>query len=274
MNEFRVDGLWGRYYLGEKGTFILIHGLASSSGEFFDYPERINSRGYGVIIFDFSGHGKSEGIEGYESVEKNLKEIRKVVEKFEGEIKKPLILLGHSLGAATVIYGASDGIGDLCVAISPPASIKSEMKVGERILLPLIYGIGRIYEKLSGKRFYIKYRAVYDTIFVKKETVEKAKEMGFLSNKLWIDSYKPLITVNTLERAKNVDIPCLVVVPSGDKLVNPENQKRVYQEIFGEKEIYIAQGYNHSVMGEDRGEIIEKIIEFVERHRTIERIKN
>ncbi len=266
MEEFNMEGLHGRYYPGDKGTFILIHGLASSSGEFFDYPEKLNSKGYGVIIFDLSGHGKSWGIKGYESVEKNIENIKKILSGFEDRIKRPIILLGHSLGGATVVYAASENIGDMCVAISPPASIKGEMNAGERIVLPMVYGIGRLYEKLTGKRFYIKYRAVYETIFVRNETIKRAKEMKFLSDRLWIDSYKPLMSVNAIERAKKVKNPCLVVVPSGDKLVNPEHQKEVYEAISGPKELYVAEGYNHSVMGEDSGEILGKIIKFVEEY--------
>ncbi len=267
MEEFEVGEIHGRYYPGDRGTFVLLHGLASSSGEFFNYPEKISSRGYGVIIFDFRGHGKSGGIRGYESMDKNIEDIRTVLGHFEGRINKPIILLGHSLGAATVVYALAEGIGDIGIAIAPPASIRGELNAGERILLPIIYAFGRLYEMVTGKRFYIKYRAAYDTIFIRDETVKKAREMGFLSDRLWIGSYKPLMAINAEKKAREVRKPCLVIIPTEDKLVNPEGQRRVYEAIRGYKELYLAEGYNHSVMGEDSGEVLDAIISFVERRR-------
>ncbi len=58
----------------------------------------------------------------------------------------------------------------------------------------------------------------------------------------------------------------MIVTPSNDKLVKPKNQREVYENISGEKGYYIANGYNHSVMGEDNGEIIELIFQFVSKY--------
>ncbi len=266
MEEFNVDGLYGRYYPGERGTFILIHGLLSSSGEFFDYPEKINEQGFAVIVFDLSGHGKSDGVRGYESMDKNLEDLKKIVEHFQGKVVPPIILLGHSLGAATVIYALAEGIGEMGIAIAPPASIKGEMKLSERLILPVVYGIGRVYRAIRKKPLYINYRAKYDTIFIKEETVKKAREMGFLGDKICMDSYPELMKIDTVEMAKKVQVPCLVITPEKDRLVNPDGQRRVYEALNGPKSYYIARGYNHSVMGEDAGEIFSEIINFVEEY--------
>ncbi|NPA76013.1 MAG: alpha/beta hydrolase [Euryarchaeota archaeon] len=271
MEEFNIDGLYGRYYPGERGTFILLHGLLSSSGEFFDYPERLNQQGYAVIIFDFSGHGKSKGVVGFESMDKNLNDIKKVLEHFKNKLVPPLIILGHSLGAATTIYALASGIGDMGIAIAPPASIKGEMKAGERIILPVLYGIARVYRKVKKRCFYIKYRAKYETIYVRKDTVEKARALGFLGDRICMDSYPYLMRVDTLSMAKRVDKPCMVITPGNDKLVAPENQKRVYEALAGPKRYYVAQGYNHSVMGEDRGDVIEALLNFVEEYMSSQR---
>ena len=267
MRELKIDGLYAKYYPGNKDTVIIMHGLLSSMGEFFDYPEKINSQGYNVIIFDFSGHGKSDGIRGYESMDKNLADLEKILkfarkENPDGKI----VLLGHSLGAATVIYALARNMGDIGIAIAPPSSIKDEMKVGERIILPVMYFLGILYEKISKKRFYIKYRANYVGIYRREETAEKAKNIGFLGDKIWINSYKPLLKINALNEAKKVNMPCLIIVPTEDKLVNPEHGKLVYENLKGKKEIYCAEGYNHSVMGEDSGEILGKILEFIHKN--------
>ncbi len=269
MQEIIVDGLYGRYYPGSKGTIIMVHGLLSSMGEFHDYPEKFNNEGYAVLIIDLEGHGKSGGKRGFESVEKNIENIKKWIEYFKknGMLKKPLILIGHSLGAATVIYALAEGIGDLGVAIAPPSSIKEELKAGERIMLPLIYQIGKLKEKITGKDFYIKYRVDYNSLFENPENAKKAREMGYLDNKLWMGSYKPLMSLDTISKARKVNKPCLVISPEKDKVVKPENERRVYDALGGEREFYLAKGYGHSIMIEDHGDVFAKILEFLEKQR-------
>ncbi len=269
MQELIVDGLYGRYYSGSKGTIIMVHGLLSSMGEFYDYPEKFSKEGYAVLIIDLEGHGKSKGKRGFESVEKNVANIKKWVEYLQKKdmLKEPLILIGHSLGAATVIYALAEGIGDLGVAIAPPSSIKEELKAGERIILPLIYQIGKLKEKLTGKDFYVKYRVNYEALFENPENAEKAKNIGYLDDKLWIGSYRPLMSLDTISKARKVNKPCLVISPEKDRVVKPENEKRVYDALGGEKEFYLAKGYGHSIMIEDRGDVFAKIFEFLENQR-------
>jgi alpha-beta hydrolase superfamily lysophospholipase len=267
MQEVIMDGLYGRYYPGTRGTIIMVHGLLSSMGEFSDYPERFNEKGYAVLIFDLEGHGKSKGKRGYESIDKNIENIKRWIEYLNknGMMHKPLILLGHSLGAATVIYALARGIGDVGIAIAPPASIKAELKAGERIMLPLIYYFGMLKEKLTGKDAYLNYRVNYASLFEDENAIKKAREIGYLESKLWLGSYKPLMSVDTISQARKVKQPCLLIIPEKDKVVNPDNARKVYDALAGEKELYIAKGHGHSLMLEDRGEILLKILGFLDK---------
>ncbi len=269
MKSINIEDLWGCYYPGNKGTVIMLHGLLSSHLEFFDYPERINAYGYGVLVLDFEGHGKSRGKRGYENIEKNIEVLKRWIKylKKSGNLKKPLILLGHSLGAATVIYALAERIGDIGIAIAPPSSIKEELGVGERIFLPLIHIFGRIWEIITGKSFYLKYRVNYEILYTDKKMAEKAKRMGFLDDKLWIGSYKPLMSVDTVSQARKVKRPCMIVIPTEDKVVNPQNARKVYDALNGPKFLYLARSYGHSVMGEDSGEILSAIIGYIEKQR-------
>ncbi len=269
MQEMRVDGLYGRYYSGDKGTIVMLHGLLSSMGEFGDYPEKFNSAGYAVLIIDFEGHGKSAGKRGYESIEKNIKNLEKWIEHLKNGnlLNRPLIIMGHSLGAATTIYALARGIGDMGVALAPPSSIRGELNVGERIGLPLIYAFGKIVEKITGRDYYINYRVDYSSLFTDEKLANRARRLNYLENKLWIGSYKPLMSVDTLTQARKVHRPCMVVIPSEDRVVKPENGRRVYDALSGPKEIYIAEGYGHSIMLADRGDVFERILKFIERQR-------
>lgn len=267
MREFRTQNLYGRFYEGAKGTVFLLHGLLSSSAEFFDYPERINDVGYSVLSFDFSGHGKSGGARGYEDIAKNLRDIE-IWKNFLGKrglLRKPLILVGHSLGGATVIYALARNMGDAGVAIAPARSIRDLLTPGQRFGFSLLYHLNPLKQAITGKPIYVRYKADYSLLYSDKSAAIKGARAGFLGDKIDIRSYRPLMSVDAGNEARRVKKPCLVIVPSEDKMVPPEEGKRIYELLGGEKEMYVAKGYGHSVMGEDKGDVFQKIMEFIEK---------
>src|SRR5262245_14361109 len=42
-------------------TLICCHGINDNCSQWFQQVARLHQRGYGALLFDFSGHGRSEG---------------------------------------------------------------------------------------------------------------------------------------------------------------------------------------------------------------------
>ena len=83
---------------GNGDPILLIHGIAASLHDWNDLLPELNDAGYGSYALDLPGHGKSGGPDD------RIYNIANVVEPFNNWIEslpldKPLILVGHSLGA-------------------------------------------------------------------------------------------------------------------------------------------------------------------------------
>jgi len=80
---------------------------SSSLGAVRNISRSLTSHGFGVLRFDFTGLGRSEGefAESYFSA--NVDDLLAVNDYLEQHYQAPSLLVGHSLGGAAVIVAAS-----------------------------------------------------------------------------------------------------------------------------------------------------------------------
>ncbi|WP_165009561.1 alpha/beta hydrolase [Neisseria yangbaofengii] len=92
-----------------KAVLVISHGLASHSGVFNDFAQRMTDNGIAVYRFDARGHGKSDGRDSIHinSYFEMVEDLRRVVEKAKAENPNlPVFVMGHSMGGhITALYG-------------------------------------------------------------------------------------------------------------------------------------------------------------------------
>ncbi|ALJ05255.1 osmotically inducible protein C [Pseudalgibacter alginicilyticus] len=84
----------------------------------------LTSHGFGVLRFDFTGLGRSEGVFSESHFSANVNDLLAVNNYLKQHYKAPSLLVGHSLGGAAVIVAASKLENIKAVAtIGAPASV-------------------------------------------------------------------------------------------------------------------------------------------------------
>lgn len=80
------------------------------------------ARGIGVLRFDFTGLGESEGDFGSAGIGSDIADLKAAADAMKADAKPVSLLVGHSLGGAAVLHAAStiDGI-DALVTLGAPA---------------------------------------------------------------------------------------------------------------------------------------------------------
>ncbi|MCK9271687.1 MAG: bifunctional alpha/beta hydrolase/OsmC family protein [Bacteroidales bacterium] len=68
----------------------------------------LTAAGYGVLRFDFTGLGESEGDFSDTNFSGNIQDLLAAAEMMEEKYQAPALLIGHSLGGAAVIYAATE----------------------------------------------------------------------------------------------------------------------------------------------------------------------
>jgi putative redox protein len=119
-------------------------------------------RGLGVLRFDFTGLGHSEGEFANTDFSSNVDDLVRAADHLRATLRAPALLIGHSLGG-TAVLAAAERIPEATgvVTIAAPASPAHV----ERLFAPAIDAIRREGEavvELAGRRFRIRREMVED----------------------------------------------------------------------------------------------------------------
>ena len=176
----------------------------------------LTNYGFGVLRFDFTGLGKSEGEFSESYFSANVADLLAVHSFMENNYKTPSLLIGHSLGGAAVIVAASKLPSIKAVAtIGAPASVShvthlfshqaKEVKDNEAIEV-----------NIGGRPFKI--------------------------NQKFIDDF---YQVNLPEIVKNLRKPILIMHAPFDKIVGIENAQQLYHDAVHPKSFVSLNDADH-----------------------------
>lgn len=94
-----------------KYILIVCHGFRGAkenSGNLAPFAQRLIKMGIGVLAFDFTGCGESEGDFKYITLSRQADDLKLVIDYVYSNYKLPILLLGRSFGGTTVLAGGSD----------------------------------------------------------------------------------------------------------------------------------------------------------------------
>ena len=155
-------------------------------------------RGIGVLRFDFTGLGESEGDFSDTNFSSNVEDIYDACDYLNEKFLPPSVLIGHSLGGAAVLHAASDI--ESCKAVvtiaspSSPEHLIQHFKNSEEIEKK---GIAEV--SIAGRSFNIK-----------KQFIENLKEQRLI------------------ERVKNLNRALLIFHSPFDKVVGIDNASELF----------------------------------------------
>ncbi len=116
----------------------------------------LTAMGFGVLSFDFTGLGQSEGEFSETNFSSNVEDILAASDFLRAQLKAPLLLIGHSLGGTAVLFASSKIKEVQAVAtIGAPAGPEHVEKLFEDQSLE-IRAKGEALVSIGGRPFMIK----------------------------------------------------------------------------------------------------------------------
>jgi putative redox protein len=176
----------------------------------------LTSQGFGVVRFDFTGLGKSEGDFADTNFSANVADIKAVHQFITDNYQAPELLIGHSLGGAAALVAAAEIDEIKAVAtIGAPADIQHVQHLFSA-------GIEEILEKgealvnIGGRPFRIQKQFVED--LQKRELTDILRDMR-----------KPLLILHSPQ----------------DSIVRIDNAAKIYSAAFHPKSFISLDGADH-----------------------------
>lgn len=176
----------------------------------------LTSQGFGVVRFDFTGLGDSDGEFASTNFSANVADIMAVQQYITDNFQAPELLIGHSLGGAAALVAAAELNAIKAVAtIGTPADI-------QHVAHLLSAGIAEILEK--------------------GEAMVNIGGRPFRIQKQFLDDLKKR---DLLDILKNLRKPLLILHSPQDTIVRIENAAKIYSAAFHPKSFVSLDGANH-----------------------------
>lgn len=247
-----------------KAKVVVIHGGGDHSGRFQHITDYFIPRGYGVFIFDLRGHGRSPGKRGH--IE-SWSVFRKDVGNFIGFIQEnhpahPLILFGHSMGAAIVldyclhsttsidgVIATSPAIGKLGI----PAILFPLARFLNKFLPSLVLPNGLNISHLSRDKDFVR-KTKKDPLYHTKSTPRLGMEL--------------MKTIESIQdHAPAFKLPLLVVHGTGDRIASIEGSRFFVQSVKSNKVTYqeFCDGYHELFNDLDKIRVLEVLVDWMDQ---------
>jgi len=187
--------------------------------------------GISVLRFDFTGLGNSDGDFSNTNFTTNVSDLVNAYEYLSEHYQAPEILIGHSLGGAAVLAGASS-----MEYIKVVATIAAPSKVNhiEEIFGSKVSEIEREGEasvKLAGREFVIK--------------------------KQFLDDVR---SISLEEKLKRISASLLIFHSPEDQIVSVDHANEIYQAAEYPKSLISLQGASHMLDKAEDSELVADII--------------
>lgn len=214
----------------QRPSLLILHALTGNKeNRTINFlAKNIPLEGFNTIQFDFSGHGKSQGMMGDSTVSKQLEEIKVILNQIKQVNTKQIILVGNSFSVITALaYG----------------------KIDARV-------VGLIL--LSGRANFLNY---IDT-FEKKDDKYKLSDNVLINDSFFEDyrKYNPLENINSFVH------PVLIIHGEKDDIIPAEEANLFYSMSNSkEKEIYIVPNAGHRY-SEQKEDVLNRVINFLKKN--------
>jgi putative redox protein len=137
----------------------------------------LTSNGFGVLRFDFTGLGESDGDFSDTNFSGNVADLVAATDFLEQHYQAPSLLIGHSLGGAAVIFAATEVASVKAIATIGAPSNPTHVQHLLKSNIEEIQSKGKAVVNLSGRDFTIK-KQFLDDLRTKSlpETVKKLRK--------------------------------------------------------------------------------------------------
>jgi len=232
LDQKRLQGLLLEGPAGDPRAIVLCHGIGAYKENLLGMGRLLNLAGYTVLLFDFRGHGLSEG-DSVSVGPKEAQDVRGAVRFLQGQGFRRFGIFGLSMGAAAAAYAGPE-IQHLegMVLDSCPASL-------ERIMLHLRKR-HRVMSRLGGRL-----------------------ALWFIGR----FSGVPARSVRPIDQMDRLQSPLLFIHGDQDRLIDPGDLELLYERAREPKEKLLIAGAGHGETFRKGGEAYrEAVLRFFAKH--------
>ncbi len=256
------DPLFEQHWFPEttpRADVVIVHGYAEHSGRYEHVAAYLAERGYAVHALDLRGHGRSAGERVLvRSFNEYLDDVAGLlVRVHEGTGRRPIFLLGHSMGGTIVALASVTRRPDVRGVMLSGAGLTAG-RGPQAVLAQLLVWLGQLFPRLPLRKL------AAETVSHDPDVVAK-----YDSDPLVYRGKMPAGTLSAMIRAgrtihkriETVTQPLLIMHGTADALTEPDGSRELYERaVSSDKTLKLYEGFFHEILNEpERAQVLGDI---------------
>lgn len=242
-NEFQLYYQSWRPDVAPRAVIVLVHGFSDHCGRYEELVDALVRRRHAIFSFDLRGHGQSPGQRGHiNHFDEYRHDTHLFIEFAAGQLPGlPLFLFGHSMG----------GLIALDQALAYPNSMSGVIASAPHLGNPPLSQT----KQLAGRLLSRVWPSCSIEVGINEGHLSRDESVGraYRDDPLVHGRGTPrlateLVTAvaETQARAHSLQVPLLIYVGTDDRITNPDDMQRFYNNVNrADKSIIIYEGGYH-----------------------------
>jgi alpha-beta hydrolase superfamily lysophospholipase len=248
-----------------QAALLIVHGLAEHAQRYATLASVLAGRGISCFAFDQRGHGATSGprthVSRFQDYVEDLQRIATEVQ--QRDVRLPLYLWGHSMGAMVVAAAAAAGTLPIRGVVLSSNSLEV-FRRGPNPLHPVFRGLAQVLPRVRVP-LGLKPENISSDVTVQRAYANDPRIPHTASLRLIVEFAAACELIRT--SARQIRVPCLVLHGELDAIAPAAGAQQLFDAVgSSDKELVIFAGQRHEVHNESppvRARFIDTIGEWL-----------
>lgn len=233
-----------------RGGALVVHGYADHCGRYAEVCRELAAAGFYALAFDYRGHGRAGGPRGHcDRFDEYLGDLDRAHALLRAEVgDRPTVLVAHSHGGLIGLRALTDPARPVrfSAAVLSSPFLGIAMKVNPvKVVLGRV--MSRVYPTLAMPNGIVIEHLTHDAAIL-EATRKDALRHGVATARWFTEMVAAQEFVH--EHAGRLPLPTLWLVAGGDRVVDAQATRQVYDRAGGDKHLEWYDGFYHEVFNE------------------------
>jgi alpha-beta hydrolase superfamily lysophospholipase len=251
---------------------VFCHGAFEFQENWFEYARQMNAEGWHAFMFDFAGHGRSEGLRSLVSLRVWAYNLRDALIALQRRGYGPFAVVGLGMGgSASLLAAAHDQRIESVAILSTPMILQPPL--AERVAYGLISGAAKIKKAIFKRPLTLSRLNELEEMRFLSDS--EANEQ-FIANDRLRQIYAAVPIPDSLDSVwmdisgavQKVSLPVLVIHSRDDEMIPAHESQKIYDLLQGPKELKLIEGSGHALhLDQKKDEVFRLIFNWIKSHR-------
>lgn len=260
----------GEQFPSDKAV-IVCHGAFESRENWSIFAQRLADQGFATLVFDFVGHGGSEGSPGLVDMRQWAYNIRDAMTALGERGFQRFALVGWGSGGSAALLAAAHDLRLVCLAVLA-APIQLTPPLNERTAYTLATGVSKVWKVVKKRPLTLSREQSFGALrFAVDDTADAAYKENLRLRETWkavpIPESLDAVWLDISKAAVKIMVPVLIIHGARDAVVPVKQSEKLLDLLHGPKELMLVEDAGHALhFDQKQDEVFQAIARWIHHY--------